>query len=579
MSLLQPGQYEIKAEAANLTSATGRVLVVEVGRTTDMDLTMSVAAKSQEVQVSAEAPVINTTFQDFSTNLNQTSINNLPSNGRRWSGFALLTPGATTDGTYGLLSFRGISGLMNNSTVDGGDNNQAFFGEERGRTRTNYVISQESVQEFQVNTSNYSAEYGRAAGAVVNSVTKSGTNHYHGGLFFFDRDNTLGATNNFSTHLVGSPSGCALSSFSAAPGQPICSSYTTSPFKPTDRRLQFGANLGGAIVKDKLFFFFNYDGQRQNIPGIAIPSSPTVFFSPTGPASSALTTICNGVLPCKNAPAAQQTAIATGYYNNAIGFLAATTGDASRNNNQDIFFPKIDWLVNKNNTVTVSYNRMRRMSLADAQTTATVSRAAGDWGDDGVKTDIFNARLSTAINSNMSNEFRFSWGRDFEYESMSSSNPAEAPLLATARTQGIYGNFLPDTWLAPSGGAYDFGLSYFLQRAAYPDERKHQFANTTSWHSGKHLLKFGADVVRTNDLMNNLYEGQGEYYYSGSTALPNWIIDYTNALAGTYSKNYTNLYQYLGTPSVKFTTWDLGMFVQDEFRVNRRPERELWPAV
>ena len=94
----------------------------------------------------------------------------------------LLTPGVVPDGNFGLLSFRGISGLLNNNTVDGGDNNRLSYAEERGRTRIRYVVSQSSIREFQVNTSNYSAEYGRAAGGVVNSVTKSGTNEFHGRL-------------------------------------------------------------------------------------------------------------------------------------------------------------------------------------------------------------------------------------------------------------------------------------------------------------------------------------------------------------------------------------------------------------
>src|SRR5256886_13483304 len=89
---------------------------------------------------------------DFSTNVNQVSLNNLPANGRRWSNFAILTPGAVPDGTFGLISFRGISGLLNNSTIDGGDNNQAFFSEDRGRTRIGYVVSQAAIREFQVDT-------------------------------------------------------------------------------------------------------------------------------------------------------------------------------------------------------------------------------------------------------------------------------------------------------------------------------------------------------------------------------------------------------------------------------------------
>ena len=150
----------------------------------------------------AEAPVINTKQQDFSSNINQTSINELPINGRRWSNFALLTPGAVPDGTFGLISFRGISGLLNNNTIDGGDNNQAFFAEERGRTRISYSISQAAIREFQVNTSSYSAEYGRSAGGVVNAVTKSGTNEFHGDVFYYQRNNKWGARNPLATNSV-----------------------------------------------------------------------------------------------------------------------------------------------------------------------------------------------------------------------------------------------------------------------------------------------------------------------------------------------------------------------------------------
>src|SRR5207237_945554 len=133
----------------------------------------------------SNTPVINTTHQDFSANINQTSISELPINGRRWSNFAMGTPSAAPDGPFGLLSFRGISGLFN--TIDGGDNNQAFFSEERGRTRISYVIGLDSIREFQVNASNYSAEYGRAAGAVINAVTKSGTSQFHGSAFYYIR--------------------------------------------------------------------------------------------------------------------------------------------------------------------------------------------------------------------------------------------------------------------------------------------------------------------------------------------------------------------------------------------------------
>ncbi|HEV7892582.1 MAG TPA: carboxypeptidase-like regulatory domain-containing protein, partial [Pyrinomonadaceae bacterium] len=156
---LQPGNYTVSINASGFTAYTAKV-VVEVGRVSTVDANLTVQGVTGEtVQVTSDAPVVNTEQQDFSTNVNQTSINNLPINGRRWSNFALLTPGAVPDGTFGLISFRGISGLLNNNTIDGGDNNQAFFAEERGRTRISYSISQSAIREFQVNTSSYSAEY------------------------------------------------------------------------------------------------------------------------------------------------------------------------------------------------------------------------------------------------------------------------------------------------------------------------------------------------------------------------------------------------------------------------------------
>jgi len=149
---LDPGTYSVTVNASGFAAFTAERVTVEVGRATELPVAVSLQQVSGTVQVTAEAPVINTTQQDFSTNVNQVTINETPINGRRWSNFAILTPGAVPDGTFGLISFRGISGLLNNSTVDGGDNNQAFFAEERGRTRISYSISQAAIKEFQVNT-------------------------------------------------------------------------------------------------------------------------------------------------------------------------------------------------------------------------------------------------------------------------------------------------------------------------------------------------------------------------------------------------------------------------------------------
>src|SRR6201986_87442 len=164
---------------------------------------MQVGSTSQTVEVTGSAPLVNTTNPDFAGVIDQKILHDVPVSNYRWSSYALLTPGVVNDSNgYGLLSFRGQSTLLNNVTIDGTDDNQAFFSEERGRTRAGYSTAKEAVQEFQVNTSNYSVEYGRSAGGIVNSVTKSGTSKFHGEAYFFDRDAEWGAINGSVTHSV-----------------------------------------------------------------------------------------------------------------------------------------------------------------------------------------------------------------------------------------------------------------------------------------------------------------------------------------------------------------------------------------
>src|SRR5215813_12610327 len=320
---LQPGNYSVTVNSAGFSPMTQENVVVEIGRETNLEVALSVGPVTGTVDVSAEAPVINTSQQDFSSNINQTSINELPINGRRWSNFALLTPGAVPDGTFGLISFRGISGLLNNNTIDGGDNNQAFFAEERGRTRLSYSISQAAVREFQVNTSSYSAEYGRSAGGVVNAITKSGTNDFHGGGFYYQRNNKWGARNPLATNTA-----------EVAPGI-----FGPVGIKPRDVRHQFGGTIGGPIVKDKAFFFFSYDQQKRNFPGLARFTSAT-FLNLTTPQRQLL--IDRGVTDAQ--------------ITDTQNFLRSITGEVSRRGDQLLLLPKVDWNLNDRNTLTVTYN-------------------------------------------------------------------------------------------------------------------------------------------------------------------------------------------------------------------------------
>src|SRR5229473_5241983 len=395
---LTPAIYTVTISASGFADFKAEQVTVDVGRVTELSSKLSVASAGATVLVSSELPQINTTSSDFGPIVDQAAVSNLPINGGRWSDFALLTPGVVNNSSgFGLLSFRGISTLLNNNTVDGADNNQAFFSEERGRTRAGYSSAKAAVEEFQVNTSNYSAEYGRAAGAVVNTVTKSGSNQFHGEAYFYDRDNDWGATNPFTTILKQSSPGV----------------FTPVPYKPVDVRKIWGGGIGGSILKDKLFFFFAFDRYTRNFPGTAIPSNPGPFFAT--PSASTINTLAQRLF-ATNTPTAAQTAQAQTDYTNGSAALLGELGPVPRKGEQTIFFPKIDWQINSKNHASFEVNRMRWGSPAGIQTQATNTFGIASFGNDYVRDTWGVAKLYTFFTSSLSNEMRFQYGRDFEFE-------------------------------------------------------------------------------------------------------------------------------------------------------------------
>lgn len=547
---LDPGTYMVTVNASGFSPFTVDKLIVEVGLVTNVEAGVTIGPVSEKVTITSEAPVINTSQPDFTSNMNQTSINNLPINGQRWSNFALLNPGTVPDANFGLISFRGISGLLNNNTIDGGDNNQAFFSEEKGRTRLSYTTSPSSIREFQVNTSNYSAEYGRAAGGVVNAVTKSGTNQFHGDAFYYRRDNKWGARN---------PLGF-ISTFNPANG-----TFTRPPFKPVDVRNRWGITVGGPIVKDKLFWIFTYDEQRRNFPGLAIYSS-----------GNYVTNINRSQLNGKGITNAQ--------IDNVVSFLNTLTGPVPRHGNQRILFPKVDWNINSNHTLTFGYNRLKWVSPAGIQTQATNTRGRRSFGDDFVNGDTYQARLSSSFGASMTNEARFQYGRDNEFQNSQVPLPGE-PLTSQAYP-GVNAAFTRTPQIAlSSGNGLDFGSPNFLERVAFPDEKRYQFADTVSMTIGSHTFKFGGDVNHVSDLQNNLFQNYGAYVYNN---INDFIIDYFNftnpgvlpasvqcSTNPSATRNRGTCYtsdfgQGFGPTRFKFSTQDYNFFFQDDWRYTAR---------
>src|SRR5260370_861544 len=241
---LPVGSYDITAEMQGFKTAKRTGLALNVGAVATIDVMLEVGTAQEQVSVTAEVPVVETTRSQTSTVVNEKAVADLPVNGRNFLDFTLLTPGVTRDQSRGGdLSFGGQRGTANSLLVDGADSNNVFFGQTTGRTGTGrnpYSFSQDAVQEFQVNTNGYSATIGRAGGGVINVTTKSGTNDIHGTVFEFFRDKALNA-NTWANNRRGLP-------------------------KRAYHFNQFGGNIGGPVEKNKLFFFFDYDRQRNTTP-------------------------------------------------------------------------------------------------------------------------------------------------------------------------------------------------------------------------------------------------------------------------------------------------------------------------
>lgn len=572
-----PGHYTVTVSADGYKTYKTTNVVVTVGSLSDISPKLDVGSVTSVVEVTDEAPQIQTESNEISTTIDQAQIDNLPINGRRWSSFALLTPGVVSDSNgFGLLSFRGISTLLNNSTVDGADNNQAYFSEERGRTRASYSISQAAVQEFQVNTSNYSAEYGRAAGGVVNTITKSGSNALHGQLFFYDRDNQWGAVNPY-TQIV-----------TQVPGT---NTFQATTYQPKDWRKQWGFGVGGPLLRDRLFWFYSYDQSRRNFPGTARASDPSDTFAPadailpTGATcatnqSKVGTSLSNGPgVYSGSGSAGNKYACAlagslavsyqagAAYYSQGLAVLSTFLGTVPRHSDQVLNFPRIDWQINDRNRLTVQYNRLRYSSPAGVQTQASNFYGRSSFGNDFVKADWGLLRFTTTLSNSMVNEFRAQYGRDFEYETSQAPLPNEVPFSNNqfgrmpAASIGYYFDL----------AGFDVGKPYLLDRNSYPDERRIQVSDGVTWAHGRHTTKFGVDINRVYDGTNNLYEEGGDYSYDYQW---DFISDYLHASTGVGGSSYINRYysfsQGIGNPQITISTTDWNAYITDDWRINPR---------
>ncbi len=386
--LLPPGVYSVVISASGFTSAEVKDVTVTVGSHAPVDVALSVGSTTATVTITEPVPLVETTRTSVATTINQTSIDNLPINGRNFQDFATLSPAVVRDPRGGDLSVGGQRGTFNSLQVDGVDNNNTFFGQAfgRGGVRPPYQFSEESVREFQVNQNGFSAEFGRAGGAVINVVTKSGTNEFHGGAFEYFRDEALNAND------------------------PIVKANQSRAGQPNKRAKlqinQFGGRLGGPISKNRAFFFFTYDGQRASVPQVM--DVPNIAAAPLAAR--------NILLPKIHAY--------------EIG------------RKQDVFLGKSDIELNHRNQLVLRYNR-QNFNGKNNENNGPLS-VEEHSGDSRVKSDTFSTTLSSTLTNNVVNELRVQLARDRE-PGLANSDAPEAVIGTGAGTNVSIGrnNFSP----------------------------------------------------------------------------------------------------------------------------------------
>ena len=362
------GTYELTAGKTGFATWMQEDISVTVGARINLAISLLLAAAEQRTTVNADPPLLESTRSQVSTTIDSRAISNLPVNGRSFIVFVLLTPGVTQD-SGGSPSFEGQR-LMYSLLVDGADNNNTFFGQALGfgAQPQHNQYSLDTVREFQVNTNAYSAEFGRAGSGLVNVVTKTGTNDFHGGAFWYYRDRALNAND-----LVNKLNGQA-----------------KSPYHFN----QFGGSLGGPLRERRAFFFAAYEGQRSTTQNVVLLNLPPGFTFSRDPAVAA-------------------------FQQSALDYLTARSSSWLGTFDQDLSFLKTDWTLSPHHSLTGRWNRQR----FDAEGMEKVGPQIADehTGATEVATDTLVTELTSTLSRDWVNVARMGYAR---YDLLGRANSA-----------------------------------------------------------------------------------------------------------------------------------------------------------
>jgi hypothetical protein len=461
VNLLPPGNYRVVAELAGLGSATVPKANVLLGNNTKADIRLTPSV-SESITVTAAAPIVDPTRSGTATSVTEQQIENLPILARDFKSLASLTPGIQT--AFGnRITSNGARGIATDYNIDGASSNNDFFGEQTGGTRAPFTFSQAAIREFQVIRSQYNSEYGRGVGATLNAITKSGSNNTDGEVFYFRRSRAWAD----SRSLVLSN------------GQTV-----TESFRAKDST-QPGFAIGGPVIHDRLFYFANFDGQRQKLPVTATDITRNAGFT-------ALT-------PALQQQFLDKVALLIGHpYTEELNY--------DQTFNQKTYLIKFDANVGMKNHFSIRDN-YTNFENGNNQSLTTLH------SNQGVENDKFNQLVGqgeTVFTSNLFNQFIVQRSSD------------ERPIVPTSSSTEVGVTYA-------SGSTVFIGQNDFLPNNT--KEVKTQLKDTVQLIMGQHSFKLGGEALLMN--IDNLFPRNLNGVFRYST-----VADFVNNVPASFAQGY-----------------------------------------
>jgi outer membrane receptor for ferrienterochelin and colicin len=438
---LPSGRYTLTVSKQGYATLVQENLNLTVGQAINLNLSLKVSAVQERITITA-SPTIDTVKTESSSTINEIAIGRTPVLGRKFEDLLTLTPGVSiTQGPDGdEINFNGQRGIYNNISLDGGDYNNGFFGEQAGGQRAAIDISMEAIKEFQVVATGASAEFGRSAGGIVNVITKSGTNELHGSLFHFQRLEAL--------------------------------TSDTSDGKPLKdfRREQFGGNVGGPFKKDRAFYFLNFEQITGNLTRDNLSAAIGAPCSVQNPTITANEALINSSADC------QRLAL--------LNFFRTTRQQeeglpVEKPINTSSLLGKLDFKLAEANEVAFSYNFLRTNKENETFDVETYGNSANGTEGPG-KIHAFNFNLFTTFSPTRLNEFHATYLREERPRSATQSNVPADTAMGFATT-------------------FRFGAPFFLQPTIDELFRRYQLKDNFSIVAGNHTVKLGGDWTFSNN--------------------------------------------------------------------------------